>query len=42
MSPFTGDNNFKKYLTSGMIEKMVAIGYKETLKHLPAIKQALK
>ncbi len=42
MSPFTGDNNFKKYLTKEMIEKMVSVGYKETLKHLDAIKEALK
>lgn len=41
MSPFTGDNNFKKYLTPEMIEKMIAVGYKEMLKHLPALKKAL-
>lgn len=41
MSPFTGDNNFKKYLTKEMIEKMVSVGYKETLKHLEAIKKVL-
>ena len=42
MSPFTGDNNFKKYLTKEMIEKMVSVGYKETLKHLDVIKKYLK
>lgn len=42
MSQFTGDNNFKKYLTEEMINKMVSVGYQETLKHLEAIKKALK
>lgn len=42
MSPFTGDNNFKKYLTKEMIEKMIEVGYRETLKHLPAIKKLLE
>lgn len=42
MSPFANDNNFKKYLTKEMIEKMVLVGYQETLKHLSAIKKALK
>lgn len=41
MSPFTGDNNFKKYLTDEMIEKMISVGYKETIKHLDSIKKLL-
>ena len=42
MSPFTGDNDFKKYLTKEMIEKMIKVGYEETLTHLPAIKKLLR
>jgi NTE family protein len=42
MSPFTGDNKFKKYLTAEMIEKMIAVGYKATIKCLPEIRKALK
>lgn len=42
MSPFTRDNNFKKYLTKEMIEKMIKVGYEETLVHLPAIKKLLE
>jgi len=41
MSPFTGDNNFKKYLNEEMIEKMIKVGYEETIKHLPEIKKLL-
>ena len=42
MSLFTSDNKFKKYLTAEMIEKMINVGYKETLKCLPEITKALK
>lgn len=42
MSPFTEEDNFKKYLTPDMIEKMITVGYDETIKHLTVIKKALK
>ena len=42
ISPFTGDNNFKKYLTPEMIDKMILVGYKEAMKHMEVIKAALQ
>ena len=42
MSPFTGDNNFRKYLTPEMIDKMILTGYKEAMKHMEVIKAALQ
>jgi len=41
MSPFTGDNKFKKYLNKEMIDKMIRVGYDETIKHLDEIKKLL-
>lgn len=41
MSPFTGDNNVKKYLNEEMINKMVSVGYKEMLKKIPEIQKLL-
>ena len=41
-SSFIKTNDFKKYLNASLIEKMVAVGYKETLKCLPEIKKILK
>lgn len=41
MSPFTGDNNVKKYLNEEMINKMISVGYKEMLKKIPEIKELL-
>lgn len=35
-------NDFRKYLNAEVIEKMIVIGYKETIKCLPAIKKILE
>jgi NTE family protein len=41
MSPFTGDNKFKKYITPEMIQKIIRVGYKETIKQMPEIKRII-
>jgi NTE family protein len=42
LSKFTVSNDFKKHLTPEMIEKNILVGYKETIKNLPKIKELLK
>jgi len=42
VSAFVQANDLKKYLDAKIIEKMISIGYKETMKSMPAIKKKLE